>query len=659
MITRDIIQADALQSLCEVAATLTSAESAALFLLDQRDIWLLASFSSPSEKHLAETWLHFLRQQHSEDALGRPVYGRDETMTRNADSGLVIREAGWKEGNTLVLSRHDDSDLLLLISLATPPEKQSATPEIANAGQVIVLLRAIRQLLDAPLTQSTEREQALGEYLAGLAHDLNTQFAVVLGYIHLLSEESASPDLSRHSVQVIREAMLAANGLVSPLLRSPHGMMQDEMRIELDEWLRAETPAIIRSASASPSLTLHLTAPTAVLLVSPSGLRRTLRLLINRVMEPESPQTTLRLWTELSAMQSGDGTDRHLPNAVAVPTVRIGLTSTRSAPPAGGVPLPLSAPERIPQTSVLPDFALPLSRRFASTYQGKLTISDDPDAGRTAVLELPLLPSGSVLVPEDLPQGPLSTPSPSSLSVLVIEDDGNVRNFIQQILVGRGYHVTCCGTGAEAQTLIDAGLNPEAIICDVVLPDGSGMHVMTQVAARAPAPRWLFVSGYGAESLIGRGMLDPATQFLSKPFTPDDLTNKLLELLLEREAAKQRTVLVVDDDAGIRALLRQILTGAGHHVLEAKDGKEALAILDDGSVDLLLSDLVMPSIDGVSLIKQTRLTNPRIPIIAFTGSMAASERLAAASALGTTAVVTKPIDLQALVHLIAECLHSE
>ena len=78
-------------------------------------------------------------------------------------------------------------------------------------------------------------------------------------------------------------------------------------------------------------------------------------------------------------------------------------------------------------------------------------------------------------------------------------------------------------------------------------------------------------------------------------------------------------ILVVDDEEGIRTLLRNILVREGHHVTTAADGVEALQVVDTQPVDLVITDLIMPEKEGVETISELRKRFPAVKIIAMSG----------------------------------------
>jgi two-component system copper resistance phosphate regulon response regulator CusR len=113
----------------------------------------------------------------------------------------------------------------------------------------------------------------------------------------------------------------------------------------------------------------------------------------------------------------------------------------------------------------------------------------------------------------------------------------------------------------------------------------------------------------------------------------------------------QAQILVVDDDAPIRALVTKILERAGHVVDNARDGEEAIEKLDRGSYAVLVIDLMMPKVDGYGVIAHLRQQQKRPAIIVITaGDSAAIRRLDGGM---VHSVVRKPFEIDVLADLVS------
>jgi CheY-like chemotaxis protein len=108
------------------------------------------------------------------------------------------------------------------------------------------------------------------------------------------------------------------------------------------------------------------------------------------------------------------------------------------------------------------------------------------------------------------------------------------------------------------------------------------------------------------------------------------------------------TVLVVEDDKDMRMILLDVLTRKNIKTLSADNGSEALKILEEQNVDFVLSDIQMPVLNGVELLKRVRAKNPFIPIVLLaTGeSQITSDE---AKALGAADLISKPFKIKELL----------
>lgn len=110
-------------------------------------------------------------------------------------------------------------------------------------------------------------------------------------------------------------------------------------------------------------------------------------------------------------------------------------------------------------------------------------------------------------------------------------------------------------------------------------------------------------------------------------------------------------ILIIDDDRQMRRLLRRILTGAGHTVHEAENGRAGVELFERQPAALVITDIVMPDMEGIETIVSLRRDNPAVPIIAISGGTD-PVYLRAASGLGATASLEKPFQPDRLLALV-------
>ncbi len=122
------------------------------------------------------------------------------------------------------------------------------------------------------------------------------------------------------------------------------------------------------------------------------------------------------------------------------------------------------------------------------------------------------------------------------------------------------------------------------------------------------------------------------------------------------DEAPMALILIADDDPEIRASLDKLLRMVGHEVQLAKDGHEAVRILENETFDLMITDIVMPRQDGLECLMHTRKKYPDLALIAISGGGKdrTENYLKMAKAFGAAEVFMKPFSPKALLAKVAE-----
>ena len=118
-------------------------------------------------------------------------------------------------------------------------------------------------------------------------------------------------------------------------------------------------------------------------------------------------------------------------------------------------------------------------------------------------------------------------------------------------------------------------------------------------------------------------------------------------------------ILVIDDDAEMRAMLEQTLRSAGHEVVLASDGKQGEALHRADPASLVITDLYMPNQEGLETTAKLRRDFPAVPIIAICGRPGAWDVLLVAKYLGATYTLAKPFQVDELLTIVQKALRSE
>lgn len=114
-------------------------------------------------------------------------------------------------------------------------------------------------------------------------------------------------------------------------------------------------------------------------------------------------------------------------------------------------------------------------------------------------------------------------------------------------------------------------------------------------------------------------------------------------------------ILVVDDDAGVRDVVRSMLESEGYVVTVAQNGREALSALKSQQFQVLITDLVMPEQEGIETIKIVRRDYPEVKVIAMSGAFG-GDYLRIAGYLGAHGTLAKPLQMTAVLKVVADAL---
>jgi DNA-binding response OmpR family regulator len=116
-------------------------------------------------------------------------------------------------------------------------------------------------------------------------------------------------------------------------------------------------------------------------------------------------------------------------------------------------------------------------------------------------------------------------------------------------------------------------------------------------------------------------------------------------------------ILLIEDDDAVRTTLRLILEHVGHTVIEARNGREGLALFQHATADLVITDIVMPETEGFEVLRELRSTHPHVKIIAISGAGRDTARSTFdGQALGASTVLAKPFSADVLIAAINELL---
>ncbi len=259
--------------------------------------------------------------------------------------------------------------------------------------------------------------------------------------------------------------------------------------------------------------------------------------------------------------------------------------------------------------------------------------------------------------------------------VLVVDDDAQLRDSVSKLLGRSDVEISTAASAAAALDLLRKHTF-DCIVTDLGLPDQSGYDLLETMATEEPysVPPVIVYTGRAltaaeetrlrkySRSIIVKGarsperLLDEVTLFLHQVEAelPAD-QQRLLKEARHREAAFEgKNILVVEDDVRNVFALSSVLEPKGAKVVIARNGKEALSVLEKGEkIDLVLMDIMMPEMDGLEATRRIRKMreHARLPIIALTAKAMPDDQERCLAA-GASDYIAKPLDVEMLLSLL-------
>lgn len=381
-----------------------------------------------------------------------------------------------------------------------------------------------RKRLEEQLLHSQKME-AVGRLAGGVAHDFNNILGVILGYSDLVLDNLGVHDPSRRRIGEIRKAGARAAEVTRQLLAFSRKQILAPKILDMSSTVSETARMLLRLLGEDIELITKLSPAQIRVKADPAQLEQVImNLAVNaRDAMPSGGKLILETSTAVLEETAHDQV-RAVPGRYAM----FAITDT-------GTGMDEATRARIFEpffTTKGPGkgtgLGLATVYGFVKQSDGYIWVYSEPGHGTTFKVYLPevaapVTPAQPEPPPRALPRG--------SETVLLVEDEGSLRNLNEEVLTDLGYTVLSAAHGAEALELAQHQTHIHVLLTDVVMPGMSGRELGEKLKIMRPEVKVLYMSGYTDNVIIHHGILKPGVSFLQKPFTQETLARKMREVL--------------------------------------------------------------------------------------------------------------------------------
>ena len=541
------------------------------------------------------------------------------------------------------------------------------TAELEAANQRLRSEAEEREKVEFALRQSQKME-AVGKLTGGVAHDFNNLLQVVGGNLQLQMKDVAGNERSEQRIRNALAGFARGSKLAAQLLAFGRRQPLTPKVVNLGRFVRGLDDLLRRALGDGVEIETVITGGLWNVLVDTSQVENALLNLAINARDAMSGHGRLTIEAG-NATLTEDYTARHA-DVVPGQYVMLGVTDTGTGIPADVIehvfePFFTTKPEG--QGTGL---GLSMVYGFVKQSGGHIAIYSEVGHGTTIRIYLPRVLDAEDVV-TDVDAGPVAG---GSETVLVVEDDETVRETVVELLSDLGYSVLKARDAQSALAIVESGVAIDVLFTDVVMPGPMRSPDLARKAReRLPNLAILFTSGYTDNAIVHGGRVDPGVDLLSKPYRREALARKIRHVLRNQQQAAagkltetprntppppggenamaSMTILYVEDDESIRNATVEILRLLGHTIFEAADAQGAMKVLEQSTIDILMTDISLPGMSGEELAADAARRLPNLRIIYATGFDASALARDGMPAQGAV-LLRKPYDRADLISAI-------
>ena len=411
-------------------------------------------------------------------------------------------------------------------------DAEMSAARVSTGGQelVIVIGRDVTQRLrlEQQLRQS-QKMDAIGQLTGGVAHDFNNLLTVITGAADILTDGlSGEPELAAIGGMIEQAATRGAD-LTRQLLAFARKQPLQPRGTDINS-LIVETARLLRpTLGEQVEIDSTLQADCWRALIDPSQLSTALINLAVNARDAMTDGGKITFGTSNVSFEPS-ASDAH-PEVTLGDYIMITVSDTGAGIPAAirdKVFEPFFTTKELGKGTGL---GLSMVYGFVKQSGGHIKIDSEEWHGTTISLYLPRSIQEAAL-PDATAASELQR---GSETILVVEDDALVRDYVVAQLKSLGYHTIMAANGPDALALLDQNVAFDVLFTDVIMPGGmNGRELADAVTRRRPGVPVLYTSGYSEAAIMHNGRLDPGVDLLNKPYRQADLARSMRQVLAPR-----------------------------------------------------------------------------------------------------------------------------
>ena len=396
-----------------------------------------------------------------------------------------------------------------------------------SKGDYFPHITVVRDVTEQKETENrlvqSQKMEAVGQLTGGVAHDFNNLLTVILGNRELLSDSvSSDPNSKRYSSVAIKAAMRGAE-LFQRLLAFSRKQALQPKPTDIKKILTAATELMCRTLGEDIDIEMVHAGGLWEAMVDESQLENALlNLAINaRDAMPGGGTLTFETANTHLDREYADKAGEVTPGQYVLIAVTDNGTGM-SAEVKDRVFEPFFTTKEVGEGSGL---GLSMVYGFIKQSGGHVSIYSEPGEGTTVKLYLPRVTDGNEEAANPIENDVLPA---GGETILVVEDDPDVRDYIATVLDVLGYKVLEAEDGPSALALAEQAAEVVLLLTDVVLPGGmNGREIAEAFRTQNPNIKVLYMSGYTENAIVHQGRLDSGVQLLNKPFKREVLAKRV------------------------------------------------------------------------------------------------------------------------------------